>query len=287
MLPPPEEAPLPFGAAFWFEGAFFISSVMVVRPLLVTLLFDLTDASSPPFWTFWAVPLAERTLRLDWVAVPLVDEPEVERRTWVPELWDEVEELVEEEPLERRTVVPVLWDEVEELVEEVPVERRTWVPELWDEVEELVEEDPLERRTWEEELLEEEDELLEEPVPVVLLTCEEEEGVVEVDLEAEDEELPEERTVLEELLLLEAELDEDEELPLERRTCAEEELPEEREEEDVEDTDGLLVLLEEDDEETELVVLVADPDEPVRRVCAERSAGSMIKAATIAEARAE
>ncbi len=40
------------------------------------------------------------------------------------------------------------------------------------------------------------------------------------------------------------------------------------------------------EEEEEEVVLVEDPDEPVRRACAERSAGSMIRAATIAEARA-
>ena len=43
----------------------------------------------------------------------------MERRTWVPELWDEVEELVEEEePVERRTCEEELLDEEDEPVEE-------------------------------------------------------------------------------------------------------------------------------------------------------------------------
>lgn len=262
---------------------------MVVRPLLVTLVFDLTEALLSEAFCALGVtdePLVERTLRLDWVAVPLEEVPlVVERRICVPGV--ELEEEEEDVPLLRRTVDPVLFERVApDPVEVVPAERRTVVPELPEE--ELPEELLL--------------------VPLPLLICEDEEGEVVVDL-VEDE-VPEERTVLEELLpeertvleelpdertVLPEErvllfwtvgLDEDElVLPLLRRTCEEEEPTEERVEEELGDVDELDLLTEEE-EDDEVVVLVEDPDEPVRRVCAERSAGSMIRAAAIADARA-
>lgn len=150
---------------------------MVVRPLLVTLVLLLVVALSPPFCALWAeVPLVERTLRLDWVVVPVLPEVErevVERRIWVPGAGVAEEEL--EVPLvERRTVVPVLLEVVApDPVEVVPEERRTELEE-----------------PFEEELL------LELEVPLPLLIWVDEEGV-EAELLVELE-LPEELTVLEE-----------------------------------------------------------------------------------------
>ena len=266
---------------------------MVVRPRLVTLVLDLTEALLPEAFCALGVtdePLVERTLRLDCVAVPLPEEvPEVvERRICVPGV--ELEEEEEDVPLLRRTVDPVLFERVApDPVEVVPAERRTVVPVLPEE--ELPEELLL--------------------VPLPLLICEDEEGEVVVDLVEDEvpeertveeerlvpeertvlEELPDERTVLPEervLLFWTVGLDEDEDelvLPLLRRTCEEEEPTEERVEEELGDADELDLLTEEE-EDDEVVVLVEDPDEPVRRVCAERSAGSMIRAAAIAYARA-
>ena len=265
---------------------------MVVRPRLVTLVFDLTEALLPEAFCALGVtdePLVERTLRLDCVAVPLPEEaPEVvERRICVPGV--ELEEEEEDVPLLRRTVDPVLFERVApDPVEVVPAERRTVVPELPEE--ELPEElllVPLPLLIWEDEEGEEVVDLVEEDVP-------EERTVLEELLPEErtvPEELPDERTVLPEervVLFWTVDLDEDEDelvLPLLRRTCEEEEPTEERVEEELGDADELDLLTEEE-EDDEVVVLVEDPDEPVRRVCAERSAGSMIRAAAIADARA-